>query len=364
MDDAPIFTGPHRRLNPLTGEWLLVSPHRTERPWQGQIEDEPPPRRSRPTTPPATCARATSAPAAYGQPAYTSTFVFDNDFAALKPDTPPGRIDDDGLLVAEGERGMCRVVCFSPAPRPDARRRLAASAPRGRRHLDRAVHRARRAVPVGTHVQIFENRGAMMGASNPHPHGQIWATERLPNEPAARSGAARLLRRPSAAPACCATISAAELPTASASCARTRRFVALVPFWAVWPFETLVLPRATWRVCPTSTPTGATALADAPAACSTRYDNLFEMSFPYSMGFHQRPPTARRIRQWHLHAHFYPPLLRSATVRKFMVGYELLATPQRDITPESAASGSATCRTATRDAPAVGRREPAARPVR
>jgi UDPglucose--hexose-1-phosphate uridylyltransferase len=333
MEHGPLFATPHRRLNRLTGEWLLVSPHRTARPWQGQVEHEPP--EHRPSYDPA-CYLCPGNERAGGvrTPEYTSTFVFDNDFAALLSDVPEQRLDRDGLLVAESERGVCRVVCFSPRHDLTLGGMDAAAI---RRVVDTWVEQYVElgGIPWVRHVQIFENCGAMMGASNPHPHGQIWANERLPNEPA------KELRQQQAYAAhdgclLCDYL-AAELKEGERVVCQNERFVALVPFWAVWPFEVLVQPREHRGALPDLDPAERDALADILGRLTRRYDRLFDVSFPYSMGFHQRPTDGEAHRQWHLHAHFYPPLLRSATVRKFMVGYELLAQPQRDITPESAA---------------------------
>lgn len=322
---------PHRRLNRLTGEWVVVSPHRTARPWQGQVEDAPP--ADRPAYDPE-CYLCPGNERAGGHrtPRYTSTYVFDNDFAALLPDVEPGRTDVGGLLVAESERGRCRVVCFHP------------------RHdltLGRLDQPALRAVVdtwadqyaelggedwVG-HVQIFENRGAMMGASNPHPHGQIWATASVPTEPA------KELRQQQDYPGGCLLCDylALELERGERVIEANDEFVALVPYWAVWPFETIVLPRGHHGALTDLAADGRDGLADVLGRLTRRYDRLFHVSFPYSMGFHQRPTDGGTYDKVHLHAHFYPPLLRSATVRKFMVGFELLGQPQRDITPESAA---------------------------
>jgi len=323
---------PHRRLNRLTGEWVVVSPHRTARPWQGQVEDAP--AAGRPAYDPDCylCPGNTRA-GGHRTPDYQSTYVFDNDFAALLPDARPASVDRDGLLVAETERGLCRVMCYSP------------------RHdltLGGMTDRAVRTVVdtwagqyaeladldwVG-HVQIFENRGAMMGASNPHPHGQIWATAHLPTEPA------KELRQQRGYAAGCLLCDYLALETADGEriVEANDEFVALVPFWAVWPFETLVLPRAHHGALTDLPDAGRDGLAALLGRLTRRYDRLFAVSFPYSMGFHQRPTDGDRHDRLHLHAHFYPPLLRSAAVRKFMVGFELLGQPQRDITPETAAA--------------------------
>jgi len=328
-----MYTEPHRRLNALTGDWVLVSPHRTARPWQGQVEDVAP--EHRPAYDPACylCPGNDRAGGAH-TPDYTATYVFDNDFAALKPDTAAERVEDDGLLVAESERGICRVVCFSP--RHDLT--LGQMQPLDiRRVVDTWTEQYTDlgALDWVNHVLVFENRGAMMGASNPHPHGQIWANERLPNE------AVRELQQQRAHAArnrclLCDYLEA-ELKDGARIVCQNDDFVVLVPFWAVWPFETLVLPRRHHGAFPDLDDRERDALADILGRLARRYDNLFGVTFPYSMGFHQRPTTGSEYPEWHLHGHFYPPLLRSATVRKFMVGYELLAQPQRDITPESAA---------------------------
>ena len=331
--DAPLPAAPHRRLNRLTGEWVLVSPHRTARPWQGQVEEIDP--EARPAFDPECylCPGNTRAGGAT-TPEYTSTYVFDNDFAALLPDVPAERFDRDGLLVAETERGVCRVVCFSP--RHDLT--LGAMAPGAiRQVVDTWVEQYTElgGLPWVRHVQIFENRGAMMGASNPHPHGQIWANEHLPNEPAKEL---RQQRAHAADGGCllCDYL-AVELAVGERVVEANPHFVALVPFWAVWPFETLVLPRTHRGALPELDDVERDALADILGRLARRYDRLFGVTFPYSMGLHQSPTDGEAYPEWHLHAHFYPPLLRSATVRKFMVGYELLAQPQRDITPEAAA---------------------------
>src|SRR6266404_3592954 len=299
MNFAELVLHPHRRFNPMTREWVLVSPHRTERPWQGLVEDVP---REAPAAYDPNCYLCPGNARAGGQrnPAYTETFVFDNDFAALKRDTPVREIREKGLLVARSEAGRCRVVCFSPHHDLTMARM---SVPELRRLVDTWVGEFSELGhdPGINSVQIFENRGAMMGCSNPHPHGQIWANETLPNELA------------------------------------NDHFVLLVPFWAVWPFETLLVSRRCVSALDELNDAERTALADILRQAAIRYDNLFRTPFPYTMGFHQRPTDGGDHPEFHLHAHFYPPLLRSATIRKFMVGYEMLATPQRDLTPETAA---------------------------
>ncbi len=324
----------HRRLNALTREWVLVSPHRTQRPWQGQIE--------RPAEPAALrhdpeCYLCPGAKRAHGDvnPDYPRTLVFDNDFPALRLHAHGGAVDRGGLIVAEAESGVCRVICFSP--RHDltlARMSVEEIEPVVRVWAEQ--YRELGGLESIGWVQIFENRGAMMGASNPHPHCQIWASQSLPNEAAkelASQTSYRLERRR------CLLCDYLELELASKErvVCENEHFVALAPFWAVWPFETLVLPRRHFGAMDELSEAERRGLADILRALTIRYDNLFETPFPYSMGFHQSPTDGEEHPEWHFHAHFYPPLLRSATVRKFMVGFELLGSPQRDITPESAA---------------------------
>jgi UDPglucose--hexose-1-phosphate uridylyltransferase len=328
-----VFTASHRRLNRLTGEWVLVSPHRTARPWQGQVEEVA--ADQRPTYDPA-CYLCPGNGRAGGArtPEYDSTYVFDNDFAALTPDVAPEEDDRKGLLIAQSERGICRVVCFSPRHDLTLGQMPAEAI---RTVVDTWVDQY---LELGSldwvrHVQIFENRGATMGASNPHPHGQIWANERLPNEPA-KELAQQRARADSGGCLLCDYLDV-ELDDGERIVTGNEHFTALVPFWAVWPFETLVLPRAHAGALPDLGPDQRDGLADILRRLTRRYDRLFGVTFPYSMGLHQQPTDGDPHREWHLHAHFYPPLLRSATVRKFMVGYELLGQPQRDITPETAA---------------------------
>ncbi len=341
MDAQPLFAAPHRRQNLLTGEWVLVSPHRTARPWQGMVEQ--PPDEHRLTHDPACylCPGNARAGGAVNPP-YTTTFVFDNDFAALLPNTEPRELAlgldaprTPPLLRAESERGICRVVCFSPRHDLTLADMAAADI---RRVVDTWADQYAElgAIPWVRHVQIFENRGAMMGASNPHPHGQIWADERLPNEPAKELAQQRAYFAETGRCLLCDYL-AVELEQGERLVCDNEHWVALVPFWAIWPFETLVLPRVHYGAL---TDLGAEArdgLADILRRLTRRYNRLFNVTFPYSMGFHQPPTDGEAYPFWHLHAHFYPPLLRSATVRKFMVGYELLGQPQRDITPEGAA---------------------------
>jgi UDPglucose--hexose-1-phosphate uridylyltransferase len=327
---------PHRRFNPLTREWVLVSPHRTQRPWQGQVESAPV---SAALTYDPDCylcpgnARAGNA----RNPRYTSTFVFENDFAALKLDVPKHSFDEcgRGLIVAESERGQCKVVCFSP--RHDLTlARMSIEEVRTVVDVWRDEYQSIGSRPEINYVQIFENRGAMMGCSNPHPHCQIWASESIPNEPAKEQASLLEYRGRNRACLLCEYV-AYECSARERIVCENDHFVAVVPFWAIWPFETLLLSRAHLTDVAQVSDSIRASLADILRRVAVRYDNLFQTSFPYSMAFHQRPTDGGEHGEWHFHAHFDPPLLRSATVRKFMVGYELRATPQRDITPESAA---------------------------
>jgi UDPglucose--hexose-1-phosphate uridylyltransferase len=326
---------PHRRFNPLTREWVLVSPHRTQRPWQGQIEKTP--QDERPPFDPS-CYLCPGNARAGGalNPDYSSVYVFDNDFATLLPHTPAAVPTPAGnLLRAEAERGICRVVCFSP--RHDLT--LAEMDPAAiRRVVDCWADQFAEltSVPWIGYVQIFENRGAMMGCSNPHPHGQIWASASIPNEIAKESTTQSDYFREHGHTLLSDYISL-EVQSGERLVASNDHFIAVVPYWAVWPFETMVISRRPAGALPDLQDDERDALASILKAVTTCYDNLFEISFPYSMGFHQRPARSG-AQGWHLHAHFHPPLLRSATVRKFLVGYEMLAMPQRDITPEAAAA--------------------------
>ena len=326
---------PHRRLNLLTREWVLVSPHRTKRPWQGQVEKTPH-EVLKAYEPGCYLCPGNSRAGGNRNPDYTGTFVFDNDFAALLPDTPAGEFDREGLLVARGEPGRSRVICFSP--RHDLTlARMETPAIRAVVDAWAGQFTELGRIPEIRYVQIFENRGAMMGCSNPHPHCQIWANSSLPNE-IRKELAAQRDYFDSKGSTLLGDYLELELKTKERLVIEDEHFVVLVPFWAVWPFETMILSRRPLTGFDEFTGAERNALARILKRIATRYDNLFEVSFPYSMGFHQRPTDGKPHREWRFHAHYYPPLLRSATVKKFMVGYELLATPQRDITAESAAA--------------------------
>lgn len=326
-------THPHRRLNPLTGEWVLVSPRRTDRPWQGAVESVHSPA-DVPYDP--TCYLCPGNVRARGErnPDYTSTFVFDNDFPALLPDTPYARFDSQGLLQAATEQGICRVACFSP--RHDLTiAEMSVEALTAVVDMWCEQYSQLGALPPVNYVQIFENRGAAMGASNPHPHCQIWANSSVPDQVAKENSCqAEYARRKVSCLLC--DYAALEKGGERAIC-ENESFLVVVPFWAVWPFETMLIGKRHVTGIDELNRTERAGLADILRQIAIRYDGLFGVPFPYSMGFHQRPTDGGLHRSWHLHAHFLPPLLRSAAVRKFMVGYELLAQPQRDITPETAA---------------------------
>jgi UDPglucose--hexose-1-phosphate uridylyltransferase len=325
-----LATSPHRRYNPLSDDWVLVSPGRTKRPWSGQ--QERPVTENLPAYDPS-CYLCPRNVRANGErnPDYTTTFVFTNDFAALRPDTPT-TIFDDGLFHAEGEQGTCRVLCF--LPRHDLT--LARMAiPDVRRVVDLWAEQSEELGARYRWVQVFENRGEAMGASNPHPHGQIWAGTALPILVAREDAAQRRHAATNGRPLL------VEYGAAERGGPRVvienDKWLVLVPFWAVWPFETMLIPKRPMQRLDDLQDGERDSLARSLGELLVRCDNLFQAPFPYSMGWHQAPYDADDHGHWQLHAHLYPPLLRSATVRKFIAGYELLAEVQRDITPEEAA---------------------------
>lgn len=323
---------PHRRYNPLTGEWMLVSPHRTQRPWKGKVEQRVPD--ARPQYDPA-CYLCPGNERAGGvrNPPYTGAFVFTNDFAALLPATPELTVAPHPLLQAVTERGLCRVICFSE--RHDLT--LAEmSVPDIRTVVDVWAAQTTELGAEYRWVQVFENKGALMGCSNPHPHGQIWAGSALPNEPAKEERQQQAYFAAHGSPL---LMDYAALEAGGERViVENAHWLAVIPYWAVWPFEILLLPRRRHIPrLPELDTVERDALAKVLKRLLVKYDNLFETTFPYSMGWHGAPFDDSDSAPWQLHTHFYPPLLRSATVKKFMVGYEMLAEAQRDLTPEQAA---------------------------
>ncbi len=334
MKENNYYNFPHRRRNILTGEWILVSPHRTKRPWQGDVAK--PDFENRPIYDPE-CYLCPGNKRANGEinPEYKSTFVFTNDFSALIPDIPQTNRSDNKLLESKSERGICRVVNFSP-------RHDLTLAEMEEKDIFKVIETWQNefnvlsALPFINHVQIFENKGAMMGNSNPHPHCQIWAQEHIPMEPSKelknfskyysknkRSILSDYLK--------------AELKINERIVYENDSFVVLVPYWAVWPFETIIISRRKIKNILELKENEKTDFANILSVTTIKYDNLFKTSFPYSSGIHQAPTDGKKHNEWHIHMHFYPPLLRSAAIKKFMVGYEMLGEPQRDITAESSA---------------------------
>jgi UDPglucose--hexose-1-phosphate uridylyltransferase len=325
-----LAASPHRRYNPLVDDWVLVSPGRTKRPWRGS--EEAAPLEHLPAYDPG-CYLCPGNRRANDElnPAYASTFVFTNDFAALRPDTPT-TVFEDGLLRAEGEPGTCRVLCFSPRHDLTIARM---SAPEVRRVVDVWADQSEELGARYRWVQVFENRGETMGASNPHPHGQVWAGTALPalaaREDASQRGHWTAHQRP-------LLLDYVDQETGgSRVVVENDGWLVVVPFWAIWPFETLLVPKRPVLRLADLDDGPRDSLALTLIELLVRCDNLFRTPFPYSMGWHQAPYDGDRHDHWQLHGHLYPPLLRSATVRKFIAGYELLAEVQRDISPEEAA---------------------------
>lgn len=324
----------HSRKNILTGEWILVSPHRMKRPWQGKVEDLP--SGDRPVFD-SGCYLCPTNKRSDGStnPDYEDSYVFTNDFSALLADTPQGEINKDNLLVAKSESGICRVICFSPdhsltlplmsVPAIEKLIELWQ-----REYIDLSINDEIK------YIQIFENKGEIMGCSNPHPHGQIWASSSLPIEISKESFQQKKYFAQTGKSLLGDYIEV-EMQQQERIVVENEHFLALVPFWAVWPYETMIVSKRHIQSIIQFTADEKKSFASILKQLTIKYDNLFNISFPYSAGMHQTPVNDGDHKEWHWHMHFYPPLLRSATVKKFMVGYEMLASPQRDITPENAA---------------------------
>lgn len=325
---------PHRRYNPLTGQWVLVSPHRAKRPWQGQKEKSG--GEERPSYDPE-CYLCPGNKRADGptNDKYESTYVFVNDFSALLPDTPAGELNEE-LFKAKAEQGICKVICFSPNHSLTVPEMEIADI---RKVVDLWVKEFAELGKVDfiNHVQIFENKGSIMGCSNPHPHGQIWAQSSIPDE-IAKECDKQLAYYQKNGKTLLSDYLAQELTKKERIVCANDSFVALVPFWATWPFETMILPKRAVANITELSDNERTDFAAIYKTLTTKYDNMFEVSFPYSAGIHQAPTDGKDHPEWHMHMHFYPPLLRSATVKKFMVGYEMMANAQRDITAEQSAA--------------------------
>ncbi len=334
MTNFNLSEHPHRRYNPLTGEWLLVSPHRAKRPWQGQKE------KIRENVLPKYDPQCYLCPGnmrAGGEknPDYMDTFVFVNDFSALISGIPTGKYQDDEIFNAKSERGICKVFCFS------SRHDLSLAEldmPALKKVVDvwQKEYAETGSLDYINYVQIFENKGSVMGCSNPHPHGQIWAQESIPGEVSKeclhqrkyyeRNGESLL-----------SVYLVKELERKERIITENDGFIVLCPFWAIWPYETMIISKRHYQNISMMTEEEKILFAGILQRLTIIYDNLFEVSFPYSAGIHQSPTDGKDHPEWHFHMHFYPPLLRSATIKKFMVGYEMLGNPQRDITPEISA---------------------------
>ena len=323
----------HKRFNILTGEWVLVSPHRAKRPWQGQNEEIVKEKKFSYNENCYLCATNTRINGEIN-PDYKDVFVFTNDFAALQKDSPKFSIND-GLLKAESETGICKVICFSP----DHSKSLADMEVEDIKkvvHAWQGEYDALARVDTINYVQIFENKGAVMGCSNPHPHGQIWSQSTLPNEVEKKDEQQKkyFLKNDKSL---LEDYLQQELAAKERIIYENEDFVALTPFWAIWPFEVMIAPKKAQRSILMLTDAEANNYAAAISVITRAYDKLFNTSFPYSSGIHQAPTNGKENEYWHWHMSFYPPLLRSATVKKFMVGYEMFGSPQRDITAEIAA---------------------------
>lgn len=334
MENTNLQDYSHKRFNILTGEWVLVSPHRAKRPWQGQNEKEN--NEKRPTHDDSCylCAGNTRISGDVN-PEYKDVFVFTNDFAALQNNSPTFNVND-GLFKAQSENGICKVICFSP----DHSKSLADMTSEEIQKVVFAWQKEYAELaknPTIKYVQIFENKGAVMGCSNPHPHGQIWSQSSLPNE-VDKKNTQQLNYFKENNSSLLGDYLQQELTIKERIIFQNNDFVVLVPFWAVWPFETMIVPKKQKESILDLNDKESFNYAEAIAVITRVYDKLFNTSFPYSSGIHQAPTDGLGNSHWHFHMSFYPPLLRSATVKKFMVGYEMFGTPQRDITAEQAAT--------------------------
>jgi len=328
----------HRRYNPLTQDWVLVSPHRSKRPWQGQQEAPVPPSTVKHDPSCYLCAGNTRVNGEKN-PNYTGTYVFTNDFAALQPDEYINSSEQHPLMRAQPARGTARVICFSP----DHSATLPQLPISGLQEVVKCW--SEQVEELSQHyqwVQVFENKGAAMGCSNPHPHGQIWAQDQLPSLAEKAHNAQQAHYAEHKSPLLLDYL-ALELEKRERIVEENSEWVGLVPYWACWPFELMLLPKRHATHLHKLDTAQQAELANILKPLLSRYDNLFQCSFPYSMGWHGQAFNDNHNDFWQLHAHFYPPLLRSASVRKFMVGYEMMAEPQRDITPERAAEQLRNC---------------------
>ncbi len=336
MRKFDINEDPHRRFNPLINEWVLVSPHRSKRPWQGQNEKIH--TNALPQYDPE-CYLCPGNVRANGMhnPDYKESFVFDNDFAALKQEEIEWENNTKPTFFkAQPERGISRVVCFSPNHN-ETLPEMSVEA------IERTISTWQKeytdlgSIDYINYVQIFENKGSVMGCSNPHPHGQIWAQSSLPTQVEKTQANLKayydLHQR-----TLLQDYVQEELQQQERIVIENDHFVALVPFWAIWPFETMIVSKRNATAITDFSPEEVSHFALILKQLTTKYDNLFETSFPYSSGIHQSPTDGEEHPEWHFHMHFYPPLLRSATVKKFMVGYEMMGESQRDITPEKSAA--------------------------
>jgi UDPglucose--hexose-1-phosphate uridylyltransferase len=333
MNNTNLQDYSHKRFNILTGEWVLVSPHRAKRPWQGQNEEIS--KEQRPTYD-ERCYLCATNTRINGEinPNYKDVFVFTNDFAALQKDSPSFSVND-GLLKAQSETGICKVVCFSP----DHSKSLADMEIDAIKKVVHAWQKEYTSLGKNeaiNYVQIFENKGAVMGCSNPHPHGQIWSQSTLPNEVDKKDKQQKQYFKENKSSLLEDYLNQ-ELEAGERIIFENDAFVVLTPFWAIWPFEVMIVPKKTQKNIIEMSDKEALNFAEAISVITKAYDKLFNTSFPYSSGIHQAPTNGKTNEHWHWHMSFYPPLLRSATVKKFMVGYEMFGSPQRDITAEIAA---------------------------